>query len=91
MNKADLVSLVAARTDLSKTTINQSISTAFDVIMDAVAEGRKVSLLGFGSFEPRERSARKGLNPKTGDPISIPKKRVPVFTAGKSFKETVGY
>lgn len=91
MNKADIVNLVAARTELSKTTINQSISAAFDVIMDAVAEGRKVSVIGFGSFEPRKRSARSGFNPKTGERISIPEKRVPVFTAGKSFKETVAY
>lgn len=91
MNKTEVINLVAARTELSKTDINKSLTAAFDVIMDAVAEGRKVSVMGFGSFEPRERSARSGFNPKTGEPISIPEKRVPVFTAGSRFKETVAY
>ena len=50
---------------------------------------KKVSILGFGSFEPRERSARQGLNPKTGEKIKIPAKRVPAFTAGKMFKDRV--
>ena len=52
-------------------------------IIDSVVEGKKVSILGFGSFEPRDRSARQGLNPKTGEKIAIPAKRVPAFTAGK--------
>ena len=52
-------------------------------------EGKKVSLLGFGSFEPRDRSARQGLNPKTGEKIAIPAKRVPTFSAGKLFKDRV--
>lgn len=58
-----------------------------DSIIDSLAEGKKVSFLGFGSFEPRERSARKGLNPKTGERIKVLAKRVPVFKAGKLFKD----
>jgi len=54
-----------------------------------VVEGKKVSILGFGSFEPRDRSARQGLNPKTGEKIAIPAKRVPTFSAGKLFKDRV--
>jgi DNA-binding protein HU-beta len=54
-----------------------------------VVDGKKVSILGFGSFEPRERSARQGLNPKTGEKIAIEAKRVPAFTAGKLFKDKV--
>lgn len=91
MNKTELINHVAARTELSKTDINQSLTAAFDVIMDAVAEGRQVRILGFGRFEPRERASRSGFNPKTGEPIVIPRKRVPMFTAGSEFKQCVGY
>ena len=90
MNKADLVNLVAARTELTKTDVSMVVDAAIDTIIDSVVEGKKVSILGFGSFEPRERSARQGLNPKTGEKIAIPAKRVPAFTAGKMFKDRSG-
>ena len=70
MNKADLVNLVAARTELTKTDVSLVVDAAIDTIIDSVVEGKKVSILGFGSFEPRDRSARQGLNPKTGEKIS---------------------
>ena len=89
MNKADLVNLVAARTELTKTDVSLVVDAAIDTIIDSVVEGKKVSILGFGSFEPRDRSARQGLNPKTGQKIKIPAKRVPAFTAGKMFKDRV--
>jgi len=89
MNKADLVNLVAARTELTKTDVSMVVDAAIETIVDSVVEGKKVSILGFGSFEPRERSARQGLNPKTGEKIKIPAKRVPAFTAGKLFKDRV--
>ena len=89
MNKADLVNLVAARTELTKTDVSLVVDAAIDTIIDSVVEGKKVSILGFGSFEPRERSERQGLNPKTGEKIKIPAKRVPAFTAGKLFKDRV--
>ena len=89
MNKADLVNLVAARTELTKTDVSLVVDAAIDTIIDSVVEGKKVSILGFGSFEPRDRSARQGLNPKTGEKIAIPAKRVPAFTAGKLFKDRV--
>jgi len=89
MNKADLVNLVAARTELTKTDVSAVVDAAIETIIDSVVEGKKVSILGFGSFEPRERSARQGLNPKTGQKIKIPAKRVPAFTAGKMFKDRV--
>lgn len=89
MNKADLVNLVAARTELTKTDVSLVVDAAIDTIIDSVVEGKKVSILGFGSFEPRDRSARQGLNPKTGEKIKIPAKRVPAFTAGKMFKDRV--
>ena len=65
MNKADLVNLVAARTELTKTDVSLVVDAAIETIVDSEVEGKKVSLLGFGSFEPRDRSARQGLNPKT--------------------------
>jgi DNA-binding protein HU-beta len=89
MNKADLVNLVAARTELTKTDVSLVVDAAIETIIDSVVEGKKVSILGFGSFEPRERSERQGLNPKTGEKIKIPAKRVPAFTAGKLFKDRV--
>ena len=72
MNKADLVNLVAARTELTKTDVSLVVDAAIDTIIDSVVEGKKVSILGFGSFEPRDRSARQGLNPKTGQKIKVP-------------------
>jgi DNA-binding protein HU-beta len=89
MNKADLVNHVAARTELTKTEVSQVVDAAIDTIIDSVVEGKKVSILGFGSFEARDRSKRQGLNPKTGEKIKIPAKRVPAFTAGKLFKDKV--
>jgi DNA-binding protein HU-beta len=89
MNKADLVNIVAVRSELTKTDVAKVIDHLFDTIVDSVVDGKKVSILGFGSFEPRERSARQGLNPKTGEKIAIEAKRVPAFTAGKMFKDRV--
>ena len=89
MNKADLVNLVAARTELTKTEVAQVVDTLIDTIIESVVDGKTVSILGFGSFEPRDRSARQGLNPKTGEKIKIEAKRVPAFTAGKLFKDKV--
>ncbi|NBW63850.1 MAG: HU family DNA-binding protein [Synechococcaceae bacterium WB4_1_0192] len=81
MNKADLVNHVSARTDLTKTDVAQVVDALIETIIDSVVEGKKVSILGFGSFEPRERSARQGLNPKTGEKIKIEAKRVPAHRA----------
>jgi DNA-binding protein HU-beta len=89
MNKADLVSIVAERTEQTKTDVAQIVDALVDTIVDSVVDGKKVSILGFGSFEPRDRSARQGLNPKTGEKIKIDAKRVPAFTAGKLFKDRV--
>ena len=81
MNKADLVNLVAARTELTKTDVSLVVDAAIDTIIDSVVEGKKVSILGFGSFEPRDRSARQGLNPKTGEKKrgTITKKRKSMY------------
>lgn len=89
MNKADLVTMVSARTMRTKGDVTVVVDAITEAIIDSLAEGKKVSFLGFGSFEPRDRTARKGLNPKTGEIIKIPAKRVPVFKAGKLFKDRV--
>ena len=89
MNKAELVNRVAEDTNLTKTDVSRVVEATIEAIVESVSSGTKVSILGFGSFEPRERSARQGLNPKTGDKIDIPAKRVPTFTAGKRFKDKV--
>ena len=89
MNKADLVQIVATKTELTRTDVSRVVDSVIETIIDAVVEEKKVSLLGFGSFESRSRSARQGLNPKTGEKIAIPAKRVPAFTAGKQFKDAV--
>jgi DNA-binding protein HU-beta len=65
------------------------LSAAIDIIVTSVAGGDKVTLVGFGSFEKRERKAREGRNPKTGESMTIAATTVPAFSAGKSFKETV--
>ncbi|SAY39402.1 HU family DNA-binding protein [Candidatus Synechococcus spongiarum] len=92
MNKADLVNSVTADlsdSDLKRADVSRVVETAIETIINSVVTGDKVSILGFGSFESRERSARQGLNPKTGEPIQIPAKRVPAFTPGKMFKDRV--
>ncbi|MEO0434773.1 MAG: HU family DNA-binding protein [Cyanobacteria bacterium J06656_5] len=65
------------------------VSATIDTVMETVSEGEKVTLIGFGSFEPRDRKARDGRNPKTGEVIKIPATTVPAFSAGKAFKERV--
>ncbi len=89
MNKAELVDAVADKANVTKKQAEVVISAAVDVIMDAVATGDKVTLVGFGAFERRERKERDGRNPKTGDPMKIPATNVPAFSAGKLFKEKV--
>ncbi len=89
MNKADLVNAVSAKSGLTKTDVSTVVDDLIAIIVDSVVEEKKVSILGFGSFEARHRSARQGLNPKTGEKIAIPAKRVPTFSAGKLFKDKV--
>lgn len=89
MNKQELIDIVAANTDTNKKTVNAIITSVLEVITDTVADGDKVMLVGFGTFEPRDRSAREGRNPSTGEPMTIPAATVPVFSAGKTFKDAV--
>jgi len=89
VNKADLVSAVAEKADLTKREAEKVVNAVFASIEEALAAGDKVQLVGFGTFEVREREARKGRNPQTGDEISIPATKVPAFKAGKALKDTV--
>lgn len=89
MNKAELVDAIAAKAEVTKKQADEILTAALDVIETAVASGDKVTLVGFGSFEPRQRSARDGRNPQTGKTIKIPATTVPAFSAGKQFKELV--
>jgi DNA-binding protein HU-beta len=91
MNKGELVEAIAARTKAiaTKKVVDAVLSEAIGVIMETVADGDRVTLVGFGSFEARTRKEREGHNPKTGDKMIIPPTTVPCFAAGKIFKEKV--
>ena len=89
MNKAELVDAIAQKIDASKRETDALLTAMLEEIMAAVADGNKVTLVGFGSFEPRERQAREGRNPKTGEKMQLAATRVPGFAAGKSFKDKV--
>lgn len=91
MNKADLVASVADKTGMSKKDTEKIINAVVESVESALARGDKVSLVGFGTFEVRERAARMGRNPQTGQEIRIPATRVPVFKAGKSLKDAVDH
>ena len=89
MNKGELVDKVSEKASVTKKQADAVISAAIESIMEAVANGEKVTLVGFGSFEPRDRKEREGRNPKTGETMVIPATTVPAFSAGKLFKEMV--
>ncbi|MHC5746213.1 MAG: HU family DNA-binding protein [Nostoc sp.] len=89
MNKGELVDAVAAKTNITKKQTDEIISAFLSVVTKAVANGEKVTLIGFGSFERRDRSEREGRNPKTQEVMIIPATIVPAFSAGKQFKEKV--
>ena len=89
MNKEELVKEIAKKTKVSQKQANDLLSATLEVITKTVSKGKKVTLVGFGTFEPRKRAARNGRNPQTGKEIKIPAKTVPAFSAGKKFKEVV--
>ncbi len=89
MNKTDLVNAVAEKTDLSKKDAAKAVDAVFETVMDSLSEGEKVQIIGFGNFEVRERKARKGRNPQTGEEIQIPASKVPAFKAGKALRDAV--
>lgn len=89
MNKTELVAAVAAKAELSKKDAETAVSAVIDSITDALVDGDKVALIGFGTFEVKTRAARKGLNPRTKEEIDIPASKAPAFKAGKAFKDAV--
>jgi DNA-binding protein HU-beta len=90
VNKAELAAEIAARTNSTKKSAEEMLTALTEVVTKVVAEGGRVTLVGFGTFERRERQARETNNPqKPGQKIQVPAKKVPAFSAGKEFKETV--
>ena len=89
MNKAELISSVAEKTELTKKDSEKAVNAILEAIGAALGKGDKVQLVGFGTFEIRERAARKGRNPQTGEEINIAAAKVPVFKAGKSLRAAV--
>lgn len=89
MNKTELTNAVAEKAELSKKDASKAIDAVFETIAEALANGDKVQLIGFGNFEVRERSARKGRNPQTGEEIDIAASKVPAFKPGKALKDAV--
>ncbi|MCR6096526.1 HU family DNA-binding protein [Salipaludibacillus agaradhaerens] len=89
MNKTELINAVAEKTDLSKKDATSAVDAVFEVITGSLQKSEKVQLIGFGNFEVRERAARKGRNPQTGEEIEIPASNVPAFKPGKALKDAV--
>ncbi len=89
MNKHELVSAIAQSAELSKKDAEKALAATINAISKALAEGDKVQVVGFGTFEVRERAARQGKNPRTGEVINIAATKVPAFKAGKALKDVV--
>ena len=89
MNKGELVDAIAEQTGTTKKQTDAILNALTETIVNSVSAGEKVTLVGFGSFEPRDRKARDGRNPQTGKKLKVPATRVPAFSAGKEFKEKV--
>jgi DNA-binding protein HU-beta len=89
MNKAELTEAVASSADLSKVSASRAVDAVIDSIVDALRNGDQVSIAGFGTFSVKQRSARNGRNPRTGETIEIKASNVPGFKAGKALKDAV--
>jgi DNA-binding protein HU-beta len=89
MKKTDLVAAIAESAELSKADAGRAVDAFVDVVTKALKDGEGVTLVGFGSFEVRERAARQGRNPRTGKPLDIKASKVPAFKAGKALKDGI--
>ncbi|ACQ71906.1 MAG: HU family DNA-binding protein [Exiguobacterium marinum] len=89
MNKTELIQAVTEKADVSKKEATKIVEATFESITEALQNGEKIQLIGFGTFEVRERAARKGRNPRTKEDIEIPASKVPAFKAGKALKDAV--
>jgi len=87
MNKAALITSIADKTDLTKKQAEAAVNAFTETVLAALKEGDKVQLMGFGTFEVKERAARVGRKPSTGESIEIPAKKIPAFKPGKGFKD----
>ena len=88
MNKADLVSMIAAKSNLTKKDSESALNAFVETVQTALKKGEKIQLVGFGTFEVRKRAARTGINPRTKESIKIPASKAPVFKAGKALKDS---
>ncbi|MFS1522636.1 HU family DNA-binding protein [Microbulbifer sp. 2304DJ12-6] len=89
MNKSELIEAIAASADIPKAAAGRALEAMVDSITDALKKGDQVALVGFGTFAVKERAARTGRNPRTGDPIEIAAAKIPSFKAGKALKDAV--
>lgn len=89
MNKGELVSKIAEKSELTKKDAEKALNAFVDAVQEALQQGDKVQLVGFGTFEVRERAERSGVNPQTKEKIRIPASKAPVFKAGKELKNAV--
>lgn len=89
MNKAELITAMAAKADLSKKDVEGALKAFIDVVTDELKKGEKIQLVGFGTFETSDRAAREGRNPQTGEPMTIAASKAPKFKAGKALKDAI--
>ena len=89
MNKSELIAALAGKAELSKKDAEKALNAFVDVVNETLAKGEKVQLIGFGTFEVKERAARMGRNPQTGAAIKIAASKAPVFKVGKALKDAV--
>ena len=89
MNKAELINAIVAKSEMSKKDADVALSAVIDSIKDALKAGEKVQIVGFGTFSVKERAARTGKNPATGETIQIAASKVPAFAAGKALKDAI--
>ena len=88
MNKSDLVSMIAAKSNLTKKDSESALNAFIESVQTSLKKGEKIQLVGFGTFEVRSRAARSGINPRTKETIKIPASKAPVFKAGKALKDS---
>ena len=89
MNKTELIAALAEKAGLNKRDAEKALNAFTDVVTDTLKKGDKVQLVGFGSFEVKDRAARTARNPRTGDELTVPASKAPIFKAGKALKEAV--
>jgi len=89
MNKQELVTMLSDKTNVTKAAAERFLNSFIETVSDALVEGDKVQIIGFGTFETRERAARTARNPQTGEAMKVAAKRAPAFKAGKAFKDAV--